>query len=156
MLKIDYIFGASDNGFPLDKSKLTGDVAVDSKSEYVSSLVAGKVAALDGNGNIKLCDGASDFAEGFIINDASGYFMENTPALASGVVPVLVGGGICETDQVVETDIKPGDKLYVGTGDNAGLLTKNDPTGDDKNGQVFAIARSGNSAANQTIKVRFL
>jgi hypothetical protein len=155
MLKIDHVFGTADSGFVLDKSKLTGDVAVDSRNGYVAGLVGGRVATTDANGNVKLCDGKTEFAEGFIINDASGYFMENTPALASGIVTVLVGGGVCNTDQVVEENIVSGDKLYVGTSDNVGLLTKVDPTGDGS-GTVFAIARSGNSAADKTVKVRFL
>jgi hypothetical protein len=155
MLKISHVFGAADSGFKLDPSELTGDINVDSKSAYVTALVAGRVAAIGADGYIKLCDGLGangETPEGFIINDAAGYFMENTPALASGVVTVLVGGGVASTDQVVDTDITSGDKLYVGTGANIGLLTTTAPAG----ATVFAVARTSNSASDKTVQVRFV
>lgn len=155
MLKIDHVFGTADSSFALDPSQLTGDINVDSRSAYVTKFVGGRLATLGADGYIKLADGATnEFAEGFIINDAAGYFMENTPALASGVVSVLVGGGVVYTDQIVETNVVAGDKLYAGTGNNVGILTKTNPHA--TKGAVVAIARSANSATDKTVRVRFL
>jgi len=149
MLNIKGVFGGSDNGFTLDGSKLTGDVAEDSRSEYVGQFVGGRLASIGSDGFIKLTEGDKDYAEGFIINDASGYFMENTPALASGIVTVLCGGGVVLTDQVVEEDIAAGDKLYAGKEGNAGLVTKTET------GSAIGVARTGNSASDKTIELRF-
>ena len=150
MLKIKAVYGGTDNGFTLDPSKLTGDIAKDANSDYVKSLVGGKLACIGSDGFIKLAE-SSDVVEGFIVNDASGYFMENTPALASGIVTVLCGGGVVLSDQVVEDDIKSGDKLYAGTGDNKGLLTKSGAEG----AAVIGVARTGNNSSDKTVELRF-
>lgn len=151
MLKIINVYGGTDSTIKLNQTNLTGNVAEDRNSDYVRSLVAGRLVSLDANGFVKLANGA-DFVEGFIINDASGYEFENVPALASGIVTVITGGGVVITDQVIDDNIVVGDKLYVSNG----MITKVDPTGDDANGTVIGYARTANSANDKSLTVRFL
>ena len=148
MLKIIYTYGGTDS-LDLNQSNLTGDATVDRNSDYVRGLVAGRLVQLDADGKVELADG-SKFVEGFIINDASGYEFENIPALASGKVPVITGGGVVVTDQVEEDDIVIGDALYVKAG---GLLTKTKPS---ETSVVFAYARTSNSASDKSLTVRFV
>jgi len=153
MLNILYIYGAKDSDFEINPSNLAGDLGTVRASAAIQALKGGRLATIGADGYVKLAVNG-DSKAGFIINDAAGYEFENTPAIASGKLPLLCGGGLVETDQVVEDNIKAGDKLYIGTGANTGLLTKVDPT-KDKTGTVFAIARGTNSASNKTVKVQF-
>lgn len=153
MLNILYIYGTKDSDFEINPSNLAGDLGTVRASTAIQALKGGRLATIGADGYVKLAvDG--DSKAGFIINDAAGYEFENAPAIASGKLTLLVAGGLVETDQVVEDNIKAGDKLYIGTGGNAGLLTKVDPTA-GKTGTVFAIARGTNSASNKTVKVQF-
>jgi hypothetical protein len=150
MIKAMYILGAVDGTLPLDQSKLTGDLSTDKKSTYIQGLVAGRVVSLDENGNVQLAsDGDTDF--GLLTVDADGYDFQNIPALASGKVAALIGGVVAITDQVVETDIKPRDLLYIGTGDNKGLLTKTKPS--DTSVPV-ATARTANNASDKSVTIK--
>lgn len=150
MLRIKYVFGALDGSNELNPAKLTGDLNTDLQSDYLQGLVAGRVGAVKG-GYVELAeDGDSD--TGLIVHDAVSQYGTNQAAVATGKLTLLVGGGVVETDQVVETDIKAGDLLYIGKGENAGLLTKNKPADNSKS---VAIARTGNSAIDKTITIRF-
>ena len=148
MLNILYINGSRDSEFEINPAHLVGGIGAVRASANIQKLKAGRVATVGADGYVKVAgDDDAQFA-GFIINDAAGYEFENTPAIASGKLPLLIGGGLVETDQVKETDIKPGDQLYIG--DN-GVLTKT--KGTLKN--VFGLARSANSAANKLVRVQF-
>lgn len=149
MLKIINSYGGTDSTVKLDQTGLTGDVTVDRNSDYVRSLVGGRVVTLDASGSVQLAED-TDFVEGFIVNDASGYEFENIPALASGIVTILTGGGVVITDQVVESNVVVGDKLYA----KGGMLSKV-PT-DASTAIVFGYARTANSASDKSLTVRFV
>jgi len=152
MLKIWHIYGAADSTLELNPAELTGDWKTDVASAYVLKFVAGRVAKVGTDGYIALALN-TDIVEGPIVNDASGYTMENTPALASGKVTILAGGCLVETDQVVDNNLAPGDVLYPApTGANAGKLTKTNTGGSSIS---CAIVRRGNSASDLTTLVRF-
>jgi len=150
MVEIKYVFGDLDGTLPLDPSHIHDDMLDNFNDSYLQSLVAGKIVSLDANGYVKLAeDGDIDY--GILLNNALGNnAYENPAAIASGLITAVEGGGIFLTDQVVEDDIVPGDKLYIGTGANAGLLTKTDPG----SGNVVAVARTGNSAADKSVVIR--
>lgn len=139
---------------PLDKTGFTGDVATDAQLASVTSLVAGRLATLGANG-VALADAAEGHVfAGFIINDAAGYFMENKPALASGLVPLSIGIQVVVTDQIVSTEtFAIGDKLYIGSGANAGKVTKTPPTGAGANVKPIGVAGSTASAAAPELTV---
>lgn len=147
MLKIKYIFGAIDGTVDLDPALLVGDVSAFQANATVQGLKGGRLATIGSDGYARLAVDGDLFA-GFIVNDAAGYSFENVPALGSGKLPILIGGGVVETDQVIQDDIAPGDELWIGAD---GKLTNVDPT----TGPAIAIARSGNSAADLTITVQF-
>lgn len=155
MLKIWHIYGAADSTLELDPAELSGDWKTDVASAYVLQFVAGRVAKVGTDGYIALAL-PTDIVEGPIVNDASGYTMENTPALASGKVTILAGGCLVETDQVVDSDLAPGDVLYPAPAGlskaNAGKLTKTNTGGSSV---PCAIVRRGNSSSDLTTLVRF-
>jgi len=149
MLKILYKNGCIDgNTFELDPDIYLGQDALEaSDNEEVQALVAGRLATIGTDGYVELADGNP---LGVIVNDAEGRDLYNKPALASGKVPVMFGGGLVETDQVVEDNIAIGDKLYCGTGDNKGLWTKTASDG----AEVIGVAVSANSASDKTVKIQ--
>lgn len=108
---------------PLDKTGFTGDLEHDAALANVTSIIGGRCLTVKPAG-VALCDGATDPFVGFAINDAAGYFFENKPALASGIVPVSVGNQVAVSDQIDTTKtFAIGDRVYVGTGAAKGLLT---------------------------------
>lgn len=149
-LTILYVFGAQDTTLEINPAHITGDWSVDRASANITKFQAGRLAVLGTNGYITLADGGATYKgyDGVIINNAAGNDWENLPALASGVIPVICGGCIIETDQVVETNVAIGDPLYIGTGANVGLLTKTPGT------TIVGYARSANSASDKTIRCR--
>jgi len=150
MLKIVYINGTIDGTLPLDPARLTGDLNIDRASDYVRQFESGKFVSFGADGMAKLAiDG--DYGIGPLVLDAFGQELENVPALASGKMGFLIGGGVVETDMVVEGNIVAGDKLYLGTGVSAGYLTT--VVG---NGPVVAVARTANSTADKTVRVQVL
>jgi len=150
MLKLAYIFGAIDGSNELNPAKLTGDLNTDLQSDYLRSLVSGRVATVK-NGYVELAEDG-DVDAGFIVHDAVSQYGTNQASVATGKLAIVMGGGVAETDQVVETDIKAGDLLYIGKDNNKGLLTKNKPS---NNSVAVAVARSANSATDKTVKIRF-
>ena len=110
----------------------------------VQKLQAGVAVAVDVDGAVKPATAVADMAVGFLVLDTAGYSFENTPALASGLVTVAVGGGIFETDNVADTTITAGAKLYF---DTAGKITKA-----DTNKQVVGVALNANSASDKTVR----
>lgn len=109
----------------MDMTGFNGDVAHDAALPIVTEKVAGRLGSLNpADGTLQLADGATDQPLGFIINDASGYFFENKPAIASGIIPVTFGNCVVITDQI-DTDLtfSPGEALYAGTGAKVGLVT---------------------------------
>lgn len=151
MLSIKYVLGEADSLFELNPALLTGDAFADAARPEILALKAGIMITVDTNGYVVPCDGASQLGLGVVINDAAGYPLENKPALASGKVPALTGGSVCETDVIVDV-VVAGDKLYCGTGDNKGKLTKTAPV---EGAEVVAIARTSNSAADKTLLVSY-
>jgi len=145
MLKINHILGASIN-LDLDPSELTGDLITDQTSDYIKALKAGTPVTVGADGFVALADDASTFV-GLLVNDASGYTMENAPALASLKVAVLAGGAIVETDNVVDDDIAAGDLLYA----DAGVITKVAP---GLESTVIGLAMTANSAADKTVRIK--
>jgi len=136
----------------LDQTGFTGDVDYDAQLPSVTSLVSGRAAAIGPNG-VHLADAANgDTFAGFIINNAAGYFMENKPALASGIVPLSLGNQVAATDQIVPTDVfVAGSKVYLGSGANAGLLTAEVPAAGNTN--PIGIAAGPASAAQPILTV---
>lgn len=139
---------------PLDKTGFTGDVAHDAALASVTALVSGRIATLTATG-VALADASDgDIAAGFIINDAAGYFMENKPALASGLIPLSVGNQVVVTDQIVTSEtFAIGDLLYIGSDANAGLVTKTVPVGNDANKNPIGVAGSTASASSPALTV---
>lgn len=137
----------------LDTTAFTGDVAHDSALAGVTELVGGRVVGLTAGGKVQLCDGAVTTTQhvGFLINDAAGYFFENKPAIASGLVSTTFGNCIVVTDQIdTSKTFAAGQKLYAGTGAVKGLLTNVAP---DAAAAVVGIAGSAASAASPELKV---
>lgn len=142
---------------PLNVSGLTGDAVVDSASTYIQGLVAGRVVALTSTG-IALADSVVVTPMqplGFLLNDAAGYFYENKPALASGLVSVTRGPeNVVITDQIDTTlTFAVGDLLYVSTGAKAGLITNVKPTGANSNPVVVGQASSTASVSAPQLTV---
>lgn len=128
---------------PLDQTGFTGDVQHDSELDYTRSLVGGRFVAMTDKG-LCLADGGNvkQHCVGILVNDAAGYFYENKPAIASGLAAVSVGNQMVITDQIAPgITIAVGDKLYVGTGDNKGLITNKAPVdGSDSVGVAITAA----------------
>lgn len=147
MLNIKYIFGVIDGTLELNPTLLTDDVVTFQQNGTIQSLKAGVLVTVGNDGYVRLAvDG--DLHAGFLVNDAAGYSFENVPALASGRVSAMFGGGVVDTDQVIENDIKPGNKLWIGAN---GKLTKVDPS----TGDHVAIARTANSPDDLTVTVQY-
>lgn len=113
----------------------------------LGALVGGKVATLGADGFIKLCDGNTDAKVGFIINDVIAPGFENTPALASGLAPVVFGNTVVVTDQIDTTNpFVPGGLVYAGNAtDGLGLVTS-DATDGGVGSKVGPIGIAGNAA----------
>jgi hypothetical protein len=116
---------------PLDTTNFTGDVEADSKLPYVTGLVGGALAAIDANGVVQLADGdpaKSLLPLGFLVNDAAGYFFMNKPAIAGKEVAITHSPCMISTDQVkTGQTFTPGQKVYCGTGADAGKVVNAAP-----------------------------
>lgn len=140
---------------PLNVSGLTGDAQVDSSSLYIQGLVGGRFVALTPQG-VALADSQTAMQPlGFLVNDAAGYFFENKPALASGLVSVTRGPeNVVITDQIdTSLTFNVGDLLYVGTGPKAGLITNVKPTGGSANPVCIGQASSTASVSAPQLTV---
>jgi len=113
---------------PIDPELITGNPAVDSVNATIVGFVAGKLLAIDSDGYAVLADGDTDEtatsrALGFIVRDAAGYFYENKPALASGLLSIAYGPCKVISDQIgADAVFTPGSLIYAGTNTNVGLL----------------------------------
>jgi hypothetical protein len=151
MLNRKFDFGAVDSGFPIPAPLLAMSLDEFRSNSAILSLKAGKLATIGSDGNIRLAQAADGKFAGFIVNDAAGYSFENVPAYASGKVPLMIGGGVVESDMVVEDDLVSGDRLYIADGE----LTKVDPS-TDGSAPVFAIVKVGNAGrTDKTIELQF-
>lgn len=139
MFNRKFDFGCVVSFFTLPASVLDLDLEAFRANATVQGLKAGRLAVEGANG-VQLATSADAQFAGFIVNDAAGYSFENVPAYASGQVPLSLGGGVAETDQVVEADLVAGDVLYI-SDDQPGLLTKVKPT----DATAFAKVLVGNS-----------
>jgi len=127
MLKLMYVFGAQDSTIKIDPSLITGDYDTDRSNSTLQALSAGKGVTIDTDGYVTL-PSAGEAIEGVIINDVVGYSFENAPAFASGICPILSGGGIVETDALASDTsgvaVSATTTLYI---DADGNFTKTDP-----------------------------
>lgn len=144
MLKIQQKFGAIDGSPNLPAAKLALDLSAFRIDSVILALKGGTLAYIDTNGEVATAADAQADQAGFIVNDAAGNDFENVPAYASGKCPIVFGGGIFETDQVVDDDVAIGDALYIGAG---GQVTSTDPG----SGTVIGYSRTANSASDKTI-----
>lgn len=149
-IDVQVIAGAIDS-LPIDFSKVGlqgNDFVTDT---YIQSLKPGIAVCMDAQGYIKpASDTEGCIVLGFLVNDAAGYANQNVNARANGLAAVLCGGGNkFVTDNVIETDIKAGDALYVGTG---GVLSKTKTT----NVGAVAVALNSNSATSKSVVVKTL
>lgn len=143
---------------PVDMSKANYsvggvlDLATAVSTDYIQSLIAGRLVCQDVNGFVSLCDGKTSNPLGFLVLDAKGGFFGNIPALAGGMVSHTFGNTVIRTDQIVSTDsFKVGDKVYAGTGDSVGLVTNVAPAaGAHVVGVVGEVPSVGN---NMLLKV---
>lgn len=136
----------------LNPEWFTGDPNVDITNENLLKLQAGVFVTIDEEGYVKLADGASAVKADAVIVPPKGFLYENLPGLASRKVSVTGAPSVIKTVQVVEEDIKPGDPLYIGTGENAGLLTKTKGSST----VAAAIALTGNSATDKAVVVELI
>jgi hypothetical protein len=127
MLKRIFDFGAVVSKFPVAPSLLGLGLDDFRSNPTILGLKAGRLATLGDDGAVRLATSADAKFAGFLVNDVAGYSFENVPAYASGHAPLCLGGGVVETDQVVEDDLSEGDSLYI-SDDEPGLLTKVAPT----------------------------
>ena len=138
----------------LDTTDFTGDVEHDAALSYVTSLVAGKLVALDSDGKVQIADG--DPAEellpvGFLMTNIAGDFMQNKPGIASQKAACTFGVYGLLTDQIdTALTFAPGELLYCGTGAKAGLVTNVAP---DAASPVIGIAGSSASVSSPTLLV---
>jgi len=149
-MKILYKNGSIDgNTFELDPAIYEAlDPMVSALDPKVVELQAGRMATIGTDGFVALASDGDVL--GLIVNDASGVPLFNKPAMASGKVPLMFGGGLIETAQVIDEDIVASDKLYCGA---KGMWTKVDPSGDGS-GTVYGVAMSANSATDKTVKIQ--
>lgn len=149
MIEIRQLIGKVDS-VAIDPTTLTGDPIVDNRGAFLISVVAGGLASVNDEGYVSVADGATDVAIGVFTNDGVSNPLDNSPAVASGMLGVLIGGGLIVTDQIVETGVVAGTKLYVGTAANAGKFT----TVESTDATVVGIARSKNSATDKSLLVQ--
>lgn len=149
MLKRKFDFGAVDSGFPINPALLALALTDFQAHADVTKLKAGKLACIGSDGNVRLAEQDDAQFAGFIVNDVAGYGFENVPAYASGLCPLMVGGGVVDTDQVVEDDLASGDKLFIA----AGMLTKVDPGTDSTPFAVVKVGNAGNT--DKTVEIQF-
>lgn len=150
MIDIRHLIGKVDS-VPVDPSALTGDPIVDNASAFLLSIIGGGLASVDENGYVAVADGATDAVIGVFTNDGVANPLDNSPVVASGLVGVLIGGGLIVTDQVVDTNVNAGDYLYAGTTTNVGKFTKVAPA---ETSAIVGIARSKNSAQDKSLLVQ--
>lgn len=135
---------------PIDitKTALEGNEFI--QDTYIQSLKPGVVVGMSSDGYIKPAGTADIVPLGFLVNDAAGYANQNVNARANGLVAVLTGNGNqFVTDNVANTDITPGAKLYA---DSKGVLTTTEGT----DAVAVAVSLSQNSATNKSILVQAL
>lgn len=139
--------------FPLNPEKLVGDLQTIRTSDYISALVPGVCICLDSNGYVAdMKTGVeADRKFAFLTLPAAGYDWENNPAIASGLVTGLVGGGIVKTNNIKEASVAVNAALYV---DKNGQMTTTDP-GTGFRG-VVAYALSARTTEDEVVLVQVL
>jgi hypothetical protein len=99
----------------LDKSRLQKLV-----TEEFQALKLGVPVALDADGYVKVLEETDEVYQGFLFSDAATDYLYPNSAIASGLVPVVTGGGIVELDAdyffgAAAGVINAGKLLYLGT-----------------------------------------
>ncbi len=131
------------NGF-YDPNKLLA-------TTYLLSLVDGKIVSVDTDGTMKLADGATDTPFGMIVRGFTEFDLGSNTTAGDQGIDVMVGTAIVIIDQIAAVTIAEGDKLYVGTGANAGLITNVSP---GANAVVLGIAISSASPTAKNLKMK--
>lgn len=112
----------------------------------ILKLKAGTIVTVDASGAVKPAE-PGEKAIGFLLLDARGYDYENIPAYASGLVAVVCAVSQCSTNNVLEDNIVPGDKLSISAG---GVISKAGNAEKD----LVGIALTANSASDKTIRFK--
>jgi hypothetical protein len=143
---------------PQDQTGFTGNLQTDLALAVVTKMVAGKIVGINSNssngavGYAGLADGLNPtnsvcLPVGVLINDAAGYFFENPPAYASGMLAVLKGPAMIITDQwLAGQTFVAGTPVYAGA---SGLFTAtptSTPYGEGTAGQPIGIAMNAPAA----------
>lgn len=121
----------------------------DASTAYTRSLIGGRLVAIDSaDGTLKLADGATDTAIGFLTRDFILYDLGSNTTPADGGLSIMLGDSVVRTDQIDPTiTIAYGDKLYAGIGNAAGLITN------VANGPLIGIAVNEASVASPVVEI---
>lgn len=140
--------------YELDPEKLVGDLQTVRNSDYISALVPGVCFGLDTKGFVLNLSGAGDESSrkfAFVTLLASGYDWENNPAIASGKITGLTGGGIVRTNNIKDATVTVGAPLYAGAD---GVMTTSEPGSGFKG--VVGYALSARTDVNDLVLVQVL
>lgn len=118
---------------------------------YLDGLKSGRIATIDANGFIDLCDGATQTPVGTIVQGFGGFDGNFANAQGSRAIGVEFDARLFVTDQIDTTaTFAIGDKLYAGTGAKIGLFVKVAPSA---TAEVVGIALSAASSASPELTV---
>lgn len=145
MLKILQISDNIDTSLRLDPAELTGDAIVDMKSPYITGFKAGMGVTIGIDGYVAIAADGNGVI-GLVVNDAEGVSFENTPAVASGIIPAITGG-LVHTD-MVRGDVAVGTHVYMVNG-----KVQSDPV--DAGNPSFGLVMEGNTVTDGPITYRF-
>lgn len=136
--------------YPVDATKLHLSETDFIQDAYVMSMKPGVALTFSSDGYVKPAGASGDETIiGYLVQDLAGYPNRNKNGIATGMATVLLAGSgnVFITDNVVESDITVGTKLFVGAD---GRLTSNKANLE----APVAVAVSANSASNKALIVQ--